>query len=197
MTHRRGSRLEGLPTLAKKAALEAVLFASPDPISPEALARILSVQTAQVRNLLLRLEKEYESEERGYRLEWVGGGVRLCSKPEYAPYIEALGRTVRSGQLSTAALETLAIIAYRQPVTRPQIEAIRGVRVGAAIASLTDRGLIEEVGRSDGPGRPILYGTTREFLIRFGLGAISDLPKLPKSTDESASGEQPSLSFDS
>ncbi len=190
-------RLEGFPTLAKKAALEAVLFCSPDPIAPEELARILSIQTAQVRNLLLRLEQEYASEERGFQLEWVGGGVRLCSRPEYAPYIEELGRTVRSGQLSQAALETLAIVAYRQPITRPQIEAIRGVRTGAAISSLIDRGLIEEVGRSDGPGRPILYGTTAEFLVRFGLNALSDLPEIPEKSEDQETVDQKSLSFDS
>jgi len=93
--------------------------------------------------------------------------------------IEALGQTTRPGQLSQAALETLAIIAYRQPITRPEIEAIRGVRAESAIASLIDRGLIEEKGRSDGPGRPILYGTTQEFLIRFGLDSLASLPPLP------------------
>lgn len=149
-----------------------------------------------MRNLLLRLEREYASEERGYQLEWVGGGVRLCSKPEFAPYIEELGRTVRSGQLSQAALETLAIIAYRQPITRPQIEAVRGVRTGAAISSLIDRGLIEEVGRSDGPGRPIMYGTTTEFLVRFGLNALSELPPIPEKSEGDEQGAQPTLAFD-
>lgn len=162
----------------KKAALEAILFASPDPVTPEELAVILSVQTAQVRSLLMQLEEEYAREDRGFFLEKVGGGVRLCSKPEYAPYVEALGRTTRSGQLSQAALETLAIIAYRQPITRPEIEAVRGVRVESALASLIDRGLVEEKGRSDGPGRPILYGTTRQFLVRFGLESLADLPPI-------------------
>ena len=189
--------MEGSTTLAKKAALEAVLFATSDPVSPEELARILSIQTAQVRNLLERLEKEYASEERGFMLEWVGGGVRLCSKPQFAPYIEELGRVVRTGQLSQAALETLAIIAYKQPITRPQIEAIRGVRAGAAIASLIDRGLVEEVGRADGPGRPVLFGTTREFLVRFGLSSLDDLPPVPKSPEEPLPGSQPTFSFDS
>lgn len=167
--------------LSKKAALEAILFASPDPVSPEELAVILSIQTAQVRNLLIRLEEEYAREDRGFFLEKVGGGVRLCSKPEYAHYVEALGRTTRSGQLSQAALETLAIIAYRQPITRPEIEAVRGVRVESAIASLIDRGLVEEKGRSDGPGRPILYGTTQEFLVRFGLESLAALPPIDTS----------------
>lgn len=154
------------------------MFASPDPVTPEELAVILSVQTAQVRNLLIRLEQEYAHEDRGFFLERVGGGVRLCSKPQYAAYVEALGRTTRSGQLSQAALETLAIIAYRQPITRPEIEAVRGVRVESALASLIDRGLVEEKGRSEGPGRPILYGTTQEFLVRFGLESLAALPPI-------------------
>jgi len=166
-------------TNSKKAALEAILFASPDPVTVEQLAAILSIPASTVQGLLLELEKEYAAPERGFFLERVGGGVRLCSKPQYASYIEALGQTTRPGQLSQAALETLAIIAYRQPITRPEIEAIRGVRAESAIASLIDRGLIEEKGRSDGPGRPILYGTTQEFLIRFGLDSLASLPPLP------------------
>jgi segregation and condensation protein B len=155
------------------------LFASPDPVTVDELAAILSIPASTVQSLLLELEKEYADPERGFFLERVGGGVRLCSKPQYAPYVEALGQTTRPGQLSQAALETLAIIAYRQPITRPEIEAIRGVRAESAIASLIDRGLIEEKGRSDGPGRPILYGTTQEFLIRFGLDSLASLPPLP------------------
>ncbi len=158
--------------------MEAVLFCAPKPVSEEELARILSVSRAQVRNLLIRLEEEYASEERGFFLERVAGGVRLCSKPQYAPYVEELGKAANSSPLSQAALETLAIIAYRQPITKPQIEAIRGVRVDSALASLIDRGLIEEKGRHDGPGRPILYGTTDEFLVRFGLNDLSELPPL-------------------
>lgn len=181
-----------VPILSKRAALEAVLFASPNPVSPEELARVLSVQTAQVRNLLIGLEEDYAKEDRGFFLEWVGGGVRLCSKPQYAPYIEELGKTAKSTPLSQAALETLAIIAYRQPITRPEIEAIRGVRIGSALSSLIDRGLIEERGRADGPGRPILYGTTSEFLVHFGLEDLSALPPLNQPTDD----PQPRLTFD-
>ena len=179
--------------LSKKAALEAVLFASPQPVQPERLARILSVPVAQVNAMLARLEEEYRQGERGFLLEWVAGGVRLCSKPEYYPYVEELGRTVRSGALSQAALETLAIIAYRQPITRPEIEAIRGVRVESAIQSLIDRGLVEEKGRSDGAGRPILYGTTAEFLVRFKLNSLEDLPPLEAPTGEGDAGTQPRL----
>lgn len=159
----------------------------------EQLAAILSVTEAQARNLLIQLEREYAHEERGFFLERVGGGVRLCSKPEYAPYVEALGRTARPGSLSQAALETLAIIAYRQPITRPEIEAIRGVRAESAIASLLDRGLIEEKGRSDGPGRPIRYGTTREFLVRFGLQSLADLPAIDTSPATGEGDPQPKL----
>lgn len=169
-----------VPPSDKRAALEAVLFAAPDPVPVERLARLLQLEAGQVQALLDELEEEYRRPERGFMLERVAGGVRLCSKPEYFPYLEELGREVRSGGLSQAALETLAIIAYRQPITRPQIEAIRGVRVDSAIASLLERGLIEEKGRSDGVGRPILYGTTSEFLVRFKLNSLADLPPLPK-----------------
>ncbi len=183
--------------MSKKAALEALLFASPQPVTPEQLARILSLQTAQVRNLLIRLEEEYSDADRGFMLEWVAGGVRLCSKPEFYAYVEELGRTARPGTLSQAALETLAIIAYRQPITRPQIEVIRGVRVDSAVVSLIDRGLVEEKGRADGPGRPILYGTTDEFLIRFNLNSLEDLPPLKSSDASENPPEQPSLTFGS
>lgn len=181
------------PERSKKAALEAVLFATASPRSIEELAQILSLQTAQVRQLLSALEEEYAKGERGFFLEHVGGGVRLCTKPEYAPYVEAIGRTERSGQLSQAALETLAIIAYRQPITRPEIEAIRGVRVESAINSLIDRGLIEERGRADGPGRPLLYGTTPEFLVRFGLEDLASLPPIELPDDEDP---QPRIPFE-
>ncbi|MBO2520470.1 MAG: SMC-Scp complex subunit ScpB [Clostridia bacterium] len=180
-------------TGSKKAALEAVLFCAPDPVPVEELAVILAISEAQVQSLLLQLEEEYAHEERGFFLERVGGGVRLCSKPQYASFVEALGRTTRSGALSQAALETLAIIAYRQPITRPEIEAIRGVRAESAIASLIERGLVEEKGRSDGPGRPILYGTTQEFLVRFGLRSLADLPPLNSSPQDE--DPQPKLEF--
>lgn len=181
--------------MSKKAAIEALLFSSPQPITPERIAGLVSLQTPQVRNFLLQLEEEYKHPDRGFFLEWVAGGVRLCSKPEYYPYIESLGRTTKSGSLSQAALESLAIIAYRQPITRPQIEAIRGVRVDSAIASLIDRGLVEEKGRADGPGRPILYGTTDEFLIRFNLNSLDELPPLDSVTKDEAH-DQPRLSFE-
>lgn len=178
------------PVVQTKAALEAVLFSSPQPVSPDRLAQILSIQEKDVRGLLAELEAEYRDPRRGFMLEWVAGGVRLCSKGEYASYVSELGREVRSGGLSQAALESLAIIAYRQPITRPQIEAIRGVRVGSAIASLIDRGLIEEKGRADGPGRPILYGTTDEFLIRFNLNSLDELPPIKAADgDETPDGQ--------
>lgn len=178
------------PVVQTKAALEAVLFSSPQPVSPDRLAQILSIQEKDVRGLLAELEAEYRDPRRGFMLEWVAGGVRLCSKGEYASYVSELGREVRSGGLSQAALESLAIIAYRQPITRPQIEAIRGVRVGSAIASLIDRGLIEEKGRAEGPGRPILYGTTDEFLIRFNLNSLDELPPIKAADgDETPDGQ--------
>lgn len=179
----------------KKAALEALLFSSPDPVTPEELARVLRLPIPHVRTLLYQMEDEYKSSDRGFFLESVAGGFRLCSKPDFADVIEELGKTIRTSPLSQSALETLAIIAYRQPITRPQIEAIRGVRVDSAIASLYDRGLIEEKGRLDAPGKPILYGTTQTFLVRFGLSSLDELPPLPDDPAQSPPGEsfQPPL----
>lgn len=187
--------------MMKKAGLEALLFSSPDPVSPDELARALALEVQHVRTLLHQLQEEYEGDERGFFLEHVAGGVRLASKPDYANVIEELGKAVRTGPLSKAAIETLAIIAYRQPITRPQIESIRGVKVGSALTSLSDRGLIEERGRAEGLGRPILYGTTPLFLVRFGLNDLGELPDIKliedkirqQTKDESENSSTPDL----
>lgn len=177
--------------LSKRAALEALLFSSPDPVAVEDLARVLSLPIPHVRTLLAQMAEEYASQERGFMLDEVGGGFRLCSKPEYGPLIEEMGKAVRKSPLGRSALETLAIIAYRQPITRPQIESIRGVRAESAIATLLDRGLIEEKGRSDAPGRPILYGTSESFLVHFGLSSLDELPPLPTKTSPTQPGFSP------
>lgn len=157
--------------------LESLLFVASGPVSPSRLAAALEMPPAAVRELLRELGEQYE--RRGLRLQWSGGGlVQLTTAPEAAAAIERfLGLEVTS-RLSHAALETLAIVAYTQPVTRPQVDQIRGVNSDGALRSLLSKGLIEEVGRLEKPGRPILYGTTPDFLQSFGLNALGDMPPL-------------------
>ncbi len=160
------------------AVVEALLFVSDGPATPEAIARAIGVRPAQVRQAIDRLGREYGSAHRGLRLQEHKGGYQLVTAPEVAPYIEKFLGLNLSTKLSPAALEVLAIVAYRQPVTRAQIEDIRGVNSDGALRTLVLRGLVEEIGRLPAPGRPILYGTTDEFLRLFGLQSLEDLPPL-------------------
>lgn len=164
-------------------SIEAMLFVAIEPVSPSQLASVLSIAVSEVEELLLILEKDYQS--RGIRLQHHSGKVQLTSAPEKAEIIEIfLGLEVTS-RLSRAALEALAIVAYQQPVTRPSLDAIRGVNSDGVLKSLLNKGLIQETGRSEGPGRPILYGTTPEFLQYFGLSSLSVLPPLTIADTES------------
>lgn len=172
------------------AGLEALLFTSSEPVPIAELARTLGIAVPEVEKALATLVQDYARPERGFMLDRVGGGVRLVSKPDYAPLVIEMLRPVRGGGLSQAALETLAIVAYKQPVTRSDIEAVRGVRAEASVGSLIERDLIEECGRKEAPGRPILYRTTSRFLVEFGLGSLKDLPPL-----ENSQANQPSLNF--
>ena len=133
----------------------------------------------QTELLLAELDREYQEPRRGIRLCFVAGGYQFMTKAAFAPYLEAFQRPKVSSGLSQAALETLAIVAYRQPVTKVEIEDIRGVRSDSSVNTLLERELIEEKGRQDAPGRPILLGTTQRFLECFGLADLSDLPPLP------------------
>lgn len=157
--------------------LESLLFVASGPVSPARLAAALDISPAAVGELLRELEADYG--RRGLRLQRSGGGlVQLTTAPEAGAAIERfLGLEVTS-RLSQAALEVLAIVAYLQPATRPQIDHIRGVNSDGALRSLLSKGLIEEVGRLEKPGRPILYGTTPDFLQSFGLGALTEMPPL-------------------
>lgn len=157
--------------------LEALLFVSSDPVPLDVLAEVSGLSPDEAKQLLARLADEYTEQGRGWRLEEVAGGYRLSTRPEHSTYIERLLRSPQHG-LSNAALETLAIIAYQQPATRLEIEHIRGVKADRSLATLLGKGLIKEVGRKEGLGRPILYGTTEIFLRHFGLRDLEDLPKL-------------------
>lgn len=167
------------------AILESLLFVATGPVTLEQLQRVLEVPLEEVEVSLRALETSYAT--RGLRLQRKGNEVQLVTAPEYAPYVERFLGLQLSSRLSPAALETLAIVAYRQPVTRAQIEAIRGVNSEGVLNTLVAKGLIAEVGRLEAAGRPILYGTTFEFLQYFGL---TDLKQLPPITEgEGTSGQ--------
>ena len=157
--------------------LEALLLAAEEPLGPAALARATGVGERSVRTGLERLANDYEA--RGLRLQEEGGRYQLVTAPEYAPYVASLLGDESSERLSRAALETLTIVAYRQPCTRGEVEAIRGVNSDRIVASLEQRGLIENVGMARSPGRPRLYRPAPRFYEHFGLLGPSDLPPLP------------------
>jgi segregation and condensation protein B len=158
------------------AALEALMFVSAEPVPPAQLAAALDISTSAVEQALDQLNGELQA--RGLRLQRHAGRVQLTTAPEMADSIERFLGLEATSRLSRAALETLAIVAYQQPVTRPQIEAVRGVSSDGVMKSLLGKGLVQEVGRTDGPGRPILYGTAPDFLQHFGLNSLMELPPL-------------------
>jgi segregation and condensation protein B len=158
--------------------LEALLFVSDEPVSSAVLAQALDVERRDVDDLCEELSRSYEREDAGIVLRNVAGGWRLSTNPDAAPVVERYVLASRHARLTKASLETLAIVAYKQPVTRHQISAIRGVNSDGVLRALVDRGLVVEVGREEGPGRPMLYGTTPEFLERLGLPSLSALPPL-------------------
>ncbi len=159
------------------AALEALMFVAKEPLSTQKLSEILEISSDNVLELIQVLKERYNSPSNGFVLIEVENGFRLGTKPEMARYIETLYKQP-SQMLSNAALEVLSIIAYKQPITRGEIDFIRGVQSDRALATLIEKGLVREIGRKDGPGRPILFGTTEEFLIHFGIKSLSELPEL-------------------
>lgn len=163
---------------ALKAALEAILFSMGDSIDPETISQALDVGEKEIRSVLDALAEDYESPEHGIRLIRLEGRYQLATKKEQYPALIRLVRQPRKISLSDVVLETLSIIAYKQPVTRAEIEKIRGVSCDHAINRLLEYSLICEVGRLDAPGRPILFGTTEEFLRHFGTDSLEDLPRI-------------------
>ena len=160
-----------------KAALEAVLMVVDEPITEIALATALELPVDDITAALAELEDEYTSQHRGFTLRQVGGGWRVYSRSEYAPVVEKLLLEGQQARLTQASLETLAVIAYRQPISRSRVSAVRGVNVDGVVRTLLNRGLIEEIGSEHESGA-ILYGTTTYFLERLGLGSLDDLPAL-------------------
>ncbi len=158
--------------------IEAILFASENPLTPADFARAdEGLDEERVEAAIAELRAEYRREERAFDVVDVGGGYQLLTRPEYAPVLQRWESVPSPARLSVPALETLAIIAYRQPVGRAELEEIRGVNVGAVLRTLQDRGVVEVVGRGEGLGRPLLYGTTGAFLDHFGFRSLDELPR--------------------
>lgn len=168
----------------KKQIVEALIFASDFPI-PESrlLALVEDLDQETLKKILAELSEEYLKQHRSFMLSQVAGGYQMVTRPEFASWVKKLFQGKTKTRLSQASLETLAIIAFKQPVSRPQIEAIRGAQCDGVIKTLLERNLITIAGRSEGVGRPLLYKTTEEFLRHFGINAINDLPK-PKEITE-------------
>jgi segregation and condensation protein B len=168
------------PTLTQPIdVLEALLFASEAPVEAERIQEVLDLPSAgQARELVSVLTERLDGQGRALQIIEVGGGYRLVTRPEVAPWLVKLARSRTRSRLSRSSLETLAIIAYRQPASRPDIDAVRGVNSEAVLDNLLDRRMVRIAGRKDSPGRPFLYETTRDFLVAFGLRDLADLPKV-------------------
>ena len=176
MTEEKYSETNEKQDLSLNALVEAILFVSPEPIAEAQIASLLEVTPRVVKNALEELKSLYEG--RGIRLQYHQNKIQLTSAPEAAHVLESMLELETTSTLSQAALETLSIVAYQQPITRPQIDSIRGVNSDGVLRTLLNKGLIDDVGRADGPGRPILYSTTTEFLKHFGLSSYEELPPL-------------------
>jgi segregation and condensation protein B len=179
-----GENINESETNELKARLEALLFVSPSPISINQLGNYLNEKPRVIEETLKMISTEYKN-SRGIRLEEFNGRYQLTSAPEYYSIIEQYLGQEESSTLSQAALESLAIVAYRQPITRPDVDEIRGVNSDGVMRNLLNKGLIQEIGRSEGAGRPILYGTTNDFLEYFGISSLKELPEFESAIDSS------------
>ena len=161
-----------------ESVVEAVLFASDEPLTVARLADIVETSVKQIRQHIKNLNDKYKAHRNVFRIEQIAGGCQMLTLSPYNPWLKKLLRVRSDSKLSPAALETLAIIAYKQPIIRADIEAIRGVAAGEIIRNLMYKGLVKIVGRAEVLGRPMLYGTTKKFLEVFGLNSLKDLPKI-------------------
>lgn len=164
-------------------AVEALLFASPEPLEDRDIARVVGCNKRDIPSVIEQLNQQYQGWDRSFRIENFGGRYRIYTLPRFDTYISRLAEIPRPARLSKAALEVLSIVAYRQPTSKAEIERLRGVNPDGVLRTLLEKGLIEICGRSDGPGRPLLYGTTREFLDFFGISNLSELP-VPETAEE-------------
>lgn len=174
----------------KKAAVEAILFANGSPVEPDKIAQAIEVKPSQAEKLILELMDDYEKQERGIRIIKLNKSYQMVSAKKFAPEIRKVMDLRRNTPLSQAALEVLAVVAYNQPVTKAFVEQVRGVDCSGVLGSLTTKGLVEEKGRLELPGRPLLYGTTENFLRCFNLESIENLPPLPESDKTDNSDEK-------
>lgn len=162
-----------------KRIVEALLFAVQEPISVRKISEIIEgTEAKEIREVIQQLRDEYDSHDRVFQIEEIANGFQLLSRPEYHEWISKIRKKSGESKLSQPALETLSIIAYKQPIIRAEIEAIRGVQSGQMIRTLIEKGLVKITGRDEVLGRPLLYGTTTKFLDHFGLKSIKDLPKV-------------------
>ena len=159
-------------------AIEAIVMVAEEPIGPHLLAQILEVPPARVEELCAQLAESYQADDRGFELVRVAGGYRFQSHPDLSGYVERFALEGQSSRLSAAALETLALVAYKQPVSRAQVSEVRGVSVDGVMRTLQHRGYVAEVGRDPGPGQAVLYGTTTRFLEKLGIDSLEQLPAL-------------------
>ncbi len=167
-----------------KAVIEALVYASPDPLTPKTLFKVLESEPREdVQASFDALRRDYADGRGGLQLVEVAGGYQIVTRPELSEWVRRLFHERKSQKLSVAALETLAVIAYKQPITAPEITEIRGVNTAGVVATLLERRLVKIAGRKQVVGRPFLYATTREFLIRFGLRDLNDLPKMEDMAD--------------
>jgi segregation and condensation protein B len=179
-----------------KSILEALLFAAGDEgLSLEQISSVLEVTEEEAKDALYDLKELYQNEDRGICVVELAGVYQLATKKVHAPYLKKLVETPSAHTLSQASLETLAIVAYKQPITRIEIEAIRGVKTERPLQTLMAKALIQETGRAEGAGRPYLYGTTKEFLDYFGLKSLDELPALQDDTDDGFNDEEADLFF--
>ena len=179
-----------------KSILEALLFAAGDEgLSLEQISSVLEVTEEEAKDALYDLKELYQNEDRGICVVELAGVYQLATKKVHAPYLKKLVETPSAHTLSQASLETLAIIAYKKPITRIEIEAIRGVKTERPLQTLMAKALIQETGRAEGAGRPYLYGTTKEFLDYFGLKSLDELPALQDDTDDGFNDEEADLFF--
>jgi len=163
--------------------LEALLFASDAPLELHRIQEVLGLTAAEAERLVRTLVHRYEDPEHGLQIVEVGGGYRMATRGELAPWLLKLQRSRTRTRFSKPALETVAIIAYRQPISRAEVEALRGVNVEGVLGTLLERRLVKVMGRRPTPGRPLLYGTTREFLTNFGLRDLDELPRFEEERD--------------
>ena len=169
--------------------IEAILFVAGEPVDVRDLPQALEATELETMQAIDQLDSDYSYHRRGICLKRFGSHIQLSTRAEYAPYVERLLQPIQKQSLSQSAMETLAVVAYRQPVTKLEIEAVRGVKCDYSVQSLVNKGLIVEVGRRDTLGRPILYGTTDKFLAHFGLSSLDELPKPPEEKAEDDPGE--------